>query len=447
MRTGITGGWQRGGSRRALAGLVAAVMLVSVACSSTASSPAASSGGGTSSAAPEGSAAASTPCKGVSMRLLMEDISETKYIQDMLAEFEAATGAKVEFELVPYSNMYEKLVPQLSGPEKSGTYDVVAVDYYWPGEFARSGWMLPLDDWIARDKVDYSGIFPASFQVNGIVDGKTYYVPYYTYPMGLVYRNDMGITIPKTMEEYVTLAKSLKKADFAGAAMQGAPTDPIAMEWLNYLYANGGDLYEADGKTPAINNATGLKALNQYIDLIDNAGQTGAAGANLDDAMNQFAQGKAATMITYVIWAASNFQDPSLSQVKDKWSVASMPGTGIGNVGVWSFGVPKSSKNPECGWEFVKWATTEPAARARALKGSAPVYSAFYTDPEILKVSPQLSAALEILKTGKGLPMITKQQDLVATLGRELSEAVSKRKTAQQALDAIAAKLTELAGQ
>ena len=79
--------------------------------------------------------------------------------------------------------------------------------------------------------------------------------------------------------------------------------------------------------------------------------------------------------------------------------------------------------------------------------GSAPVYADFYTDPEILDVSPQLEPALKILETGKGLPLITKQQDLVATLGRELSEAVSKRKTPQEALDAIAAKLTELASQ
>lgn len=433
MHPGISGDRTRG-RRRALAVMLAAVTLVGAGCGGTSTSS-----GGT---GPTGAEA----CKGATLNMLMEDISETKYIQDLLPEFESKTGAKVQFELLAYSNMYEKLVPQLSSPEKSGTYDVISVDYYWPGEFARSGWMLPLDDWIARDSIDYSGIFPASFAVNGTVDGKTYYVPYYTYPMGLVYRNDMGITIPTTMDEYVALAKSLKKDDFAGAAMQGAPTDPIAMEWLNYLYANGGDLYAADLKTPTINNEIGLKALEQYIDLIDNAGQTGAAGANLDDAMNQFAQGKAATMISYVIWAASNFQDPEISQVKDKWAVASMPGTGIGNVGVWSFGVPKSSKNPECGWEFIKWVSSVENARARALKGSAPVHSAFYTDAEILAVSPQLEPALKILETGKGLPMITKQQELVSTLGRELSEAASKRKTPQEALDAIAAKLTELAG-
>lgn len=442
MRSQGSPGRARASHRATLAALLAGATLVGAACGGGPTSPA--GGSPTASGGPPATQTTAA-CSGVTLNMLMEDISESKYIQDMEPDFEAKTGGKFVFELIPYSNMYEKLVPQLSGPEKSGSYDVVAVDYYWPGEFARSGWMLSLDDWIARDGVDYSGMIQAFFNVNGKVDGKTYYIPYYTYPMGLVYRNDMNIQIPATMDEYVTLAKSLKKGDFAGAAMQGAPTDPIAMEWLNYLYANGGDLYTPDLKTPIVNNEVGLKALTQYMDMIDNAGQTGAAGANLDDALNQFAQGKAATMISYIIWVGSNLQDTSISTVKDKWAVASMPGTGIGNVGVWSFGVPKSSPHPDCGWEFIKWVSSIDNARARALKGSAPVYSAFYTDSEILKVSPQLEAALKILQTGKGLPLITKQQDLVATLGRELSEAVTKRKTPQQALDAIAQKLTELA--
>lgn len=398
-------------------------------------------------AAPAASLAQDKPYAGTTLNILMEDLTETHYIADLLPEFEAQTGIKVVFEQVPYSNMYEKLVPQLSGPEKSGSYDVVAVDYYWPGEFARSGWMLPLDEWIARDGVDLSGIFPAFFDVNGKVDGATYYIPYYPYPMGIVYRKSMGIEIPETMDEFVEYAKSLKTDDMYGLAMQGAATDPIAMEWLNFLFANGGDLYDADLKTPAVNNEIGQKALAQYIDLIDNAAQTGAAGANLDDASATFAEGRAAMMVTYVTIFAGLFQDPEVSSVVDDWDVAPMPGTHQGNVGVWSFGVPKSSKNPEAAWEFVKWVTSEPVAHARALQGGSPVYASFYSDPDILAKFPYLTKALDILGNGKGLPLITKQQDLVATLGRELSEAASKRKTPQESLDAIAAKLAELAAE
>ena len=418
---------------RRLFGLGMVAVFLVTACGSSGGSPTAGTG--------------DKPYAGTTLHVLMEDLPETHYIVDLLPDLEAKTGIKVEFEQVPYSNMYEKLVPQLSGPEGSGSYDIVAVDYYWPGEFARSGWMLPLDDWIARDSTDLSGIIPAFFDVNGKVDGKTYYIPYFPYPMGIVYRKDLNVQIPATMDEYVAYTKSLKTADLAGAAMQGAPTDPIAMEWLNFLFANGGDLYAPDLKTPTVNNEIGLKALNQYMDMIDNAAQTGAAGANLDDASNLFAQGKAATMVTYITIFAGVFQDATTSAVVDKWDIAPMPGTGQGNVGVWSFGVPKSSKNPDAAWEFVKWVTSRDIAHQRALMGGSPAYGDFYSDPDILAKFPYLTKALDILKAGKGLPLITKQQDLVATLGRELSEAASKRKTPQEALDAIAAKLTELATQ
>lgn len=423
----------RGGHRRLLGIGLTAVFLVTACGSSGGATPSAASG--------------DKPYAGTTLHMLMEDLTETHYIADLLPDLEAKTGIKVEFEQVPYSNMYEKLVPQLSGPEKSGSYDVVAVDYYWPGEFARSGWMLPLDDMIAADNTDLSGIIPAFFDVNGKVDGKTYYVPYFPYPMGVVYRKDLNIQVPGTMEEFVTYAKSLKKGDMYGAAMQGAPTDPIAMEWLNFLFANGGDLYAADLKTPTVNNEIGLKALTQYLDMMDNAAQVGAAGANLDDASNTFAQGKAAMMVTYVTIFAGFFQDPEKSSIVDMWDVAPMPGTNQGNVGVWSFGIPKSSKNAGASWEFIKWVTSEDISRQRALKGGSPAYTSFYSDPEILKLFPYLTKAGDILGKGKGLPMITKQQDLVATLGRELSEAASKRKTPQEALDAIAVKLAELADQ
>lgn len=382
---------------------------------------------------------------GVTITMLMEELSETRYIQDLLPEFKAATGINVQFENVPYGEMYTKLIPQLTAGEKQGAYDAVYTDYYWTGEFARSGWIKPLDVQIATDKLDLTGIIPALFDINGKVDGKTYYIPVYPYPMGIVYRTDLGISIPKSMEELAVYAKSLKKADFFGAAMQGAPTDPVAMEWLNFLYALGGDLYEKDGKTPRVNDAIGQKALALYIDMIDNAAQTGAAGANLDDASAIFAQGKSAMMVTYITIFSGVFQDPEKSTVVDKWAVAPMPGTGIGNVGAWSFGIPTSSKNPEAAWEFIKWVTSEKVAKARALKGGSPAYSAFFSAPDLTAKYPNLPQAYEVLKAGKGLPLITNQQDMVATLGRELSEAVSKRKTPQQALNDLADKLKELA--
>lgn len=382
---------------------------------------------------------------GVTITMLMEELSETRYIQDLLPEFKAATGINVQFENVPYGEMYTKLIPSSLQARSRALMTRFTPTTIGPANLRASGWIKPLDVQIATDKLDLTGIIPALFDINGKVDGKTYYIPVYPYPMGIVYRTDLGISIPKSMEELAVYAKSLKKADFFGAAMQGAPTDPVAMEWLNFLYALGGDLYEKDGKTPRVNDAIGQKALALYIDMIDNAAQTGAAGANLDDASAIFAQGKSAMMVTYITIFSGVFQDPEKSTVVDKWAVAPMPGTGIGNVGAWSFGIPTSSKNPEAAWEFIKWVTSEKVAKARALKGGSPAYSAFFSAPDLTAKYPNLPQAYEVLKAGKGLPLITNQQDMVATLGRELSEAVSKRKTPQQALNDLADKLKELA--
>lgn len=48
---------------------------------------------------------------GVTITMLMEELSETRYIQDLLPEFKAATGINVQFENVPYGEMYTKLIP------------------------------------------------------------------------------------------------------------------------------------------------------------------------------------------------------------------------------------------------------------------------------------------------------------------------------------------------
>ena len=115
------------GARRGWLGVMAvltAVALVVTACQAGQSAtPGATPPGGATASATGGD----KPYAGVTLNMLMEDLTETHYVADLLPDFEAKTGIKVVFEQVPYSNMYEKLVPQLSGPEKSGSYDVEAV--------------------------------------------------------------------------------------------------------------------------------------------------------------------------------------------------------------------------------------------------------------------------------------------------------------------------------
>ena len=75
--------------------------------------------------------------KAETIRILMETVPDTRYIQELLPEFEAETGIKVEIEAISYIDMHSKLVPQLIAPQ--GSYDLIVVDFYWVGEFTKAG--------------------------------------------------------------------------------------------------------------------------------------------------------------------------------------------------------------------------------------------------------------------------------------------------------------------
>ena len=64
-----------------------------------------------------------------SIRLLMESVPDTRYIQELLPQFKAETGIDVDMEVISYIDMNSKLVPQLVSPK--GSYDAIVVDFYW----------------------------------------------------------------------------------------------------------------------------------------------------------------------------------------------------------------------------------------------------------------------------------------------------------------------------
>lgn len=400
--------------------------------------------------------------EGTTLNLLMESLPETTIIEKMLPEFTELTGITVNFEKVSYGVMHEKLVPQLAAGPGNGTYDILEVDFYWVYEFARSGWVEALDERIANSggAIELDRYIPATLDIVSRADDKTWYVPFYAYPMGLIYREDLmndaafkeelraasgvDLAIPESVEAYVELAKAitaLKGEELYGTAMTGQQVDPITMEFCNYLYSVGGDYYNADMTAPAINDEKGVQAAQLYVDAINNAAQSGAASANYDDSIAVYSQGHAFSSVSFS-WMLAMVDGDEESAAKDKNALAVMPG-GTGLSGAWGWGIPVSSPNPDAGWEFVRWVESPEVAMRRALAGSLPTQQAPYEDADVLAKYPWLPQAGELIVGGKGLPAITKQTQLVEIVGRRLAEAVAGAPV-QESMDAAAGELAEL---
>lgn len=401
--------------------------------------------------------------EGTTLNALMEDLRETTVIEELLPEFEELTGITVQFEKVVYPVMHDILVAQLAAGEGSGTYDFLEVDFYWNFEFARAGWVEDLTDRIADSggAVDLSRYPEAVLDILSIVDGRNFFVPMYVYPMGLLYRKDLmedpefqqayeeiagiPLELPDSVEAYVEMIKAVQQIrpdELYGAAMQGMQGDPIVMEFCNYLYGSGGDYFNEDLTEPAINNEVGVRAVELFVDAINNAAQPGAANADLNDTGALWRQGRAFSAVSY-LFLLSDGENIEDSQVKGDGALTTMPG-GQGLTGGWSWGIPISSPNPDAAWEFIKWVESPDIAMRRALGGGVAAQTAPYENPEYIERYPWLTQVPELIATGKGLPAVTGQNQLVEIVGRHLSDAVTGGSSPQEAMDACAEELRDL---
>ncbi|MGF1627388.1 MAG: ABC transporter substrate-binding protein [Alphaproteobacteria bacterium] len=389
--------------------------------------------------------------------ILMESVPDTRFVQDVVPQFTEATGIEVEIEVVNYAEMHAKLVPQLVAPE--GSYDVIVVDFYWVGEFTKAGWLQPLDDRIAESGFDAGVYVPVLFDLVGQVDGVTYMLPFYNYAMGLTYRTDlledpenqtafeaeygMPLRVPETWEEYKNQVAFFtdKEAGFYGVVNQGLRPDPIAMEWSNYLFANGGQFFD-ENWNPTLTTPEAVQALNDYIAMINDYGPVGAASFGFDEAFNVAAQGQAYSYLTYNMFRTA-YDDPEISAVVGMMELAPVPNGGLN--GAWGWAIPVSSPDPDAAWQFLQWIESPEIAKQRAMLGGSPTRFDVFDDPEVNATYPYYPALRALLDTSHNFPVFTYTPELVDIMGRELSLAVVGSKSPEDALATIQEEFIELA--
>ncbi|MFB5077276.1 extracellular solute-binding protein [Raoultella sp. C349492] len=405
------------------------------------------------------SLSASVRAEDIVLRALMEDVPETQIIEKMLPDFEKQYHIKVQFEKIGYGDMHDKLVSQLI--QSQSYYNLLEVDFLWAGEFSKAGWLTDLTPDVKKSNFDMSAFIPATVSLINVTANKTSLIPMYNYSMGLIYRTDVlqdeklksayqtefkkPLEQPKTLEEYVSLAKFIKKnSDMSGAAMQGQRGDPNSMEFSNYLFASGGAYIDDKGKS-ALNSPAGNKAMTLYADAIKNAAQTGALSATLDDTVRLMCSGKAFSMLTYWWMLPQLDNATTCPAVAGKLALTTVPG-GHGESGGWGWGIPKnvSDKEKQAAWTFIQWVQSKEVTTARALQGHAPVRADAYENAEVLKKYPYYKDALNIVASGKSFPVFSYSAQYEDVLGTQLSLLASGENTVDKSLKSASDQLDKL---
>ncbi|MBP6440149.1 MAG: sugar ABC transporter substrate-binding protein [Caldilineaceae bacterium] len=378
-------------------------------------------------------AAGDMPYAGTTLRLIGANHPWQVAITPLLAEFEAATGIKVNFEAYGEDQLNQKLTTEFT----AGSSDI-DVFMQRPLQEARvmqmNGWYEDLTACVADEAYDFADLADGAVgttTVNGVLTG----IPIVTEQEVLYYRKDLleaaGLAVPTTLDELKAAAEALtdKDNEMYGFVARGQRS-PLVTQFSSFLYSSGGDWFDADRKA-TINTPEALAAIDLYATLLREYGPPGVLNMSWPQAVAIFAQGNAA-LYTDASSIYANVLDPTLSTVADKTGVAVFPagpaGSVMYNVTSWGLAMYSGSKNKEAACEFIKWATSKDIVLKTQGEGAVPgARESVWADPAGAAAFPaDWVAAVAASANGRGYdrPLVTAVTEARDIIGGAVNVAI-----------------------
>jgi len=344
---------------------------------------------------------------------------------------------------------------------KGGQYDVMTIGTYEVPIWAKQSWLLPLDK--LGDDYDAGDIIPAI--AGGLtVDGKLYAAPFYGESSFIMYRTDLmekaGLKMPDapTWEFVADAARKMtdRANDINGICLRGKAGWGENMAFLTAMSNSFGARWFDEAWKPQFDQPEWKNTLQFYVDLMKDAGPSGASSNGFNENLALFQQGKCGMWIDATV-AASFVSNPKDSTVADKVGYALAPDTGLGKRGnwlwAWSLAIPAGTQKADAAQKFVSWATSKSYLELVASKeGWANVppgtRSSLYANPEYQKAAPFAKMTLDSINaadpthpTVKPVPYVGVQfvaipefQGLGTTVGQLFSAALAGQMSVDDAL-------------
>jgi sorbitol/mannitol transport system substrate-binding protein len=399
-----------------------------------------------------------------SINVLMVNNPQMIDLQRLTAEhFTKDTGISVNFTVLPENDVRDKISQEFSS--QAGQYDVASLSNFEIPIYARSGWIAPLDGYIAADPAfDQSDILgPMTTSLSG-ADGKIYGEPFYGESSFLMYRKDVlqaaGITMPEhpTWQQVADIAARVDGAQpgMAGICLRGQPGwGQVFAPLTTVVNTFGGTWFTADWQA-AVNAPEFRQATQFYVDLVREHGEAGAPQAGFTECLNNLVQGNVA--MWYDATSAAGSLEAADSPVRGKIGYAPAPVEKTASSGwlyAWSWAIQSASQKKDDAWKFISWASSKeyeqlvgkevgwsnvPAGKrastyenpdylAQASAFAGPTKAAIESaDPRNPGVQPRPAIGIQFVD-------IPEFPDLGTQVSQEVSSAIAGLVTVDQALD------------
>ncbi|WP_045234676.1 ABC transporter substrate-binding protein [Deinococcus pimensis] len=323
---------------------------------------------------------------------------------------------------------------------KDPSLDVFLIDVIRTATFAAAGWAEPLDSYLPSKDTYLKAFLPGAVNA-GTVNGKLYGLSAFTDAQFLYYRKDLldkyKARVPRTWEELVQTATRIQKAEggnIQGWNFQAAPIEGTVCNFLELLWAGGGDVKDVD-------SAQGKQALGFFVDAVKSKVSPAASSEiRTDDSRKQFQAGDAVFSNNWsYAWAHFQGNSPDPTKVKGNVGVAPLPVFGKNNtatcLGGWQWAVNAYSRNKAASAKLLQFMVSNDVQRELAVKGAyLPVRRSLYNDNQVLAANPHFKALFPVVSNARPRPVTPAYPRVSEIIRNNVSAAVAGSKSVDAAL-------------
>ena len=356
----------------------------------------------------------------------------------LIPAFEAENpGIKVNAVSHEWAELHDKV---LVSANSQALPDVARCDIAWLPEFQKMGILVALDEEMA-DFADVSGQLLPSAMSTAVIGGHYYALALNTNSKIVFYNTAMleaaGVEVPATMDEWVEAVKQLSGENLNGQQVWGW-NEPALAGWniCPFIWSFGGCLTneEQTAATGFINSPATVKAVETFAELVKAGAITGFNAGDIP-MTDGFGTGRYAMMLEGP-WKSAELAGayPDVA-----YGTAPIPAGEGGSVSVLGGEdiAMFNTANKEAAWKFMQFMTSEYAETEMAKCGQIPVNKAAL-ESDTVKAA-DYAPFIEAIQTAKARPTVAAWSEMDNDLQVAMNAVVTGEKTAQEAMDELAA--------
>ena len=257
-------------------------------------------------------------------------------------DFEALTGAKVNVVIVPFSDLYQKILTDAA--TGTNAFDAWVFAPQWMVDYIVPGYIEDLTGHVANDPdLEWEDVAPFFRDFSATYQGNIFTIPLDGDFHMVYYRTDLleeaGLEPPRTWDDYLEIAKFFHGKDLNG---DGDPDygsciskaraqqsfwwiTSIAAPFIQSQGTSQGTFFDTETMEPLVDNAAFSRALDIYLETGE-YGPPDELNLNVGDTRSLFTTGRCALSLDWGDIGTLAI-DPDTSIVMDKTGAVITPGS------------------------------------------------------------------------------------------------------------------------